>query len=271
MQILQTKTVGIEKAEIPPDAIKNFEHAAERFSEADLIRLMQYCTAAEVDIRRKYNPRTRLQLLLLKFATMSSSISLTDLLRRFESGTLTDQSAPRTKPADESIQRLTSVETEKKKKPEPYQTKLLNNNLNKADKSQVGKPRKIESVQEDKAASDVSSQSDDPLVAAQKTWTKVCDKVAAAYNSSGQLIKFGGYPVSYEDGGLTIRFSSKIHSDAAQSCMTALHRELKSIIGDVKLELEVGELPGNIESEKTEESDPALKLLFDRLGAKLED
>jgi len=273
MQILQVKTIGSEKAEIPPDAVEAFTGMAERFTEADLIRMVQFCTTAEVDIRRKFNPRPRLQLLLLKFATMSSSVSLADLIQKLESKSPADGMA-----VQQPIQRPTTAETGRRatteksslrKQPEPYQAKLINNNLNQDQSSQTSTPGsthlKAESIEAPKIPAVIS---DDPLDAAQQAWAKVCDNLATKHNSSSRLIKFDGYPVKYSDGVLTIRFSSRTHFDAAQNCQSALAQELTEVIGEVSLEFEIGELPQREEFVQGQPDDPVLKLLSDRLGAR---
>lgn len=90
IQILQVKSLTTEKVDLPVESKELFNKAAESFSEPDIVRLLQLCASAERDIRRNFNPRLRIQLLLLKFASFDRSIAVSDIIERIESG----ESAP---------------------------------------------------------------------------------------------------------------------------------------------------------------------------------
>lgn len=82
MHIVHFKTMGAEKVDLPREYIDEFKRVAGNLSEGDLIRLLQLASVAETDIRRNFNPRHRLQLLLLKFVTFERSVVLSDLIDR---------------------------------------------------------------------------------------------------------------------------------------------------------------------------------------------
>ena len=110
-------------------------------------------------------------------------------------------------------------------------------------------------------------KSSDPLKAAQEAWIDICGKIATEHNSSGMMLKYGGYPISYKDNVLKLRFSSQSHLDAANRCKQTLVRELTAITGEARVMFEVGELPEEASRREKIEDDPAAKLLFDKLGA----
>ena len=236
VQILQVKSTGVDNADIPPDAKTDFTAAAEKLSEADLIRMIQFCSTAEVDIRRKFNPRTRLQLLLLRFATMDRSVVLSELIGKLEDGVPAVRSAP------------SETAPLKSRKSVASGVVLPVNS----------KTRELAPVP------------DDPLTVARKAWDSICDKIAEKHNASGNMIKHnGGYPVSYENGTLKVRITNKSLLDRVRSpeIMRELHRELEAIIGKVKLDFEVGELPEEALKQDPIYDDPEIKLLNERLGA----
>ena len=259
VQILQARASGEKKVDVPEEAREHLGRAAGQLGEGDLIRLLQYCSAAEVDIRRNFDPRIRLQLLLLKFASFDRSVDLAELLQRLEGGAAqaaserTSAVSSQTGRSNPSISRQpppeTSGNTAVEKRTQPASPDLVK------EKSPV--------------ASSVDAGSGEPLAVAQTVWDEVCDRVSASRNSSGRMVKFGGFPVAYEEGKLTLHFASKSHLDTAHACLRMLRKELSAIIGEVELELKVGELPqrGAAEDKPEPESDPAVQLLIDRLGA----
>ena len=233
IQILQVRSVGADNVDIPPDVKDDYIEAAARFDEADLLRIIQFCSSAEVDIRRKFNPRIRLQLMLLKLATLDRSVVLADLIARLEgSGSTAVESRP--------------VKSTPSPKAEP-----------------VTSQAKTTSGEETSPV----VKSSDPLKAAQEAWTDICGKIAEEHNSSAMMLKYGGYPVSYKDNVLKLHFSSKSHLDAADRCKQTLVRELTELTGKIRIEFEVGELPEEATKREEIEDDPAAKLLFDKLGA----
>jgi len=265
VQILQVRSAGIENVDVPPDAKEEFERASQRFAEADLIRLIQHCSTAEVDIRRRFNPRTRLQLLLLRFATMDSSVVLADLIEKLGGGvTSVASSAPASVATPASSVRIEGEKSDSQVSDKPRQMSLNNTQA----KVEHVDQEVAESITDGKTAKIAAPIPDDPLGVAQKNWDKICDRVALKHNSSGRLIKCDGYPVGYENGFLKIRFTSKYHLEKARDCRQMLQRELSMFVGNVNLDFEVGELPERTKSETGEEDDPAVQLLIDRLGAR---
>ncbi len=276
VQILQVKSVGVENVDVPPDAVKDFKGAAQQFTEADLIRLIQFCSTAEVDIRRKFNPRTRLQLLLLRFAAMENSVMLADLIDRIENvaaGKPDDVhraagSVARPEVAETPTQpvpgRVDGKKSDAHVADKPQQISLNNaHSDNAADSAPVS-----EETQSGKAAKKkIVPIPDNPLEVAQNAWDEICDRIALKHNSSSKLMKFDGYPVGYENGYLKIRFTSRYHMDNARSRKQALQRELASFVGNVNLNFEVGELPARKVAGDKQEDDPALRLLMDRFNA----
>ncbi len=264
VQILQVKSAGIENVDVPPDAIEEFKRASQRFAEADLIRLIQYCSTAEVDIRRRFNPRTRLQLLLLRFATMDSSVVLADLIEKF--GSVNTDVTP-VAPAH-VVTPASTARVEDKKSVTHVSDKTQQMSLNNAqEKLEPADRESAEAGPDGETAKIAVPIPDDPLGVAQKNWDKICDRIALEHNSSGRLIKYDGYPVGYENGFLKIRFTSKYHLETARGCKQMLQSELSMFVGNVNLDFEVGELPERTVSESVAEEDPAVKLLMDRLGA----
>ncbi len=85
VQILQVKSMKINNVDLPVESKGQFQEAAGSFSDPDIVRLMQLCAAAERDIRRNFNPRLRLQLLLLKFSSFERSVTISDIIERLQS------------------------------------------------------------------------------------------------------------------------------------------------------------------------------------------
>ncbi|MDP8241125.1 MAG: DNA polymerase III subunit gamma/tau [Candidatus Hatepunaea meridiana] len=247
VQLLQVRSVGIDKVDIHPDAKDDFTKAGTQLSDADLIRMLQFCSTAEVDIRRKFNPRTRLQLLLLKLAMVDSSVILTDIINRFKDDDLTKPPTKVSQPRSTVISKTSSQPIQKQPKPAVKQ----------------------ESAVEVKTPVSTPVASTDILETAKREWINICDNIAKNHRMGGNNIKVGGYPFSYENQTLKIRFNKQIHLDTARSLSSELQKELEAVIGKVKFELELGDIPGSEVAFTNNNSDPALKQLKDRFGARL--
>jgi len=258
VQILQTKAVGPNNIDLPEEAREQFSRTAEQLGEGDLIRLLQYCSTAEVDIRRNFDPRGRVQLLLLKFATFDRSVDLADLLKQIEGKTGSTPS------------RISSPDRSGTEKPRLTAGKQTS--LKPLPPGTTGRPSTPTSSSPAEVKGSVEAPSpaehSDHLMVAQTAWDELCDRISLEQNSSGRMIKHGGFPVAYENGKLKLHFASRSHYDAAHTCRQALHRELSALIGEVKLELEVGEVPERPVTGTTSETDPAVQLLNRRLDAR---
>ncbi len=241
IHLLQVKAGGLDSVDIPPDLKDEFTSAAENHNEADLIRMLQFCTAAEVDIRRKFNPRTRLQLLLLKFATLDSSVVLSDLIGQLE--------------GKSSIQKI-KTRTEVGSKP-VKQTRIEDRKTEDASEPS-GKQAALEAP---------TTPPDDPLAVVQNGWDGICVRITEKHHSSGSAISCG-YPVEYRDGVLTLGFKYKNHLEIARDYRQILLEEVIALIGKVSLEFKMSDLPENNVHRNHAEDDPALKLLEERLGAR---
>ncbi|MCF7809487.1 DNA polymerase III subunit gamma/tau [bacterium] len=244
IQLLQVKAGGLDSVDIPPDVEEEFKTVAENHSEADLIRMLQFCTAAEVDIRRKFNPRSRLQLLLLKFATMERSIELSELIGQLEGNKPIPQQKKRTETKQSTIK----------------QTKI-------EDKVTAGS--KESSEKQDQKVIPVFNSTDDALAVVVGKWDEICKRITEKQPSSGSAISCG-YPIEFKDNILTLGFKYKNHLEIARDYRQILLDEIIAIIGKVSLEFKITDLPENITHRNyvKETNDPVLKLLEDRLGAK---
>jgi len=249
VHLIQAKTSGIEKVDIPIEAHDDFEQALEQLSEGDLVRLLQLTTTAETDLRRNYSPRVRLQLLMLRFATFERSLVLSDLLKQV-SGTvpITQQRA--------SGQSTTAEHQRISGKVEAKTSVLISpTSLKSKSATDIGKNVQI-------------TTPDNPLQVAQNAWKSVCSKIAEQHNSRGRMMEYGGYPVEYSNGRLKIHFSSTTLLETARGCQQILLKEMQAILGPVSLNLQVGELPTKPD-DAVSDSDPAVQLLSDRLGAQV--
>lgn len=264
VQLLQIKSLGVDDVDVPKEAREDYTSSAELLSEEDIIRLLQFCSVAETDIRRNYSPRIRLQLLLLRFASFERSVVLSDLINRLEESSKKQQSLappPNTESRNHSTKEnaVTATDTTTADKTESEKQGKKTMQSDSESSSETGQDRSLNSQGED--------SSTNPLALAQAAWTSICEKIAENYNSRGKMIQFGGYPVAYDNGRLRINFSSPTHLKTARSFIATIKREMTAVIGQVKLELEVGDIPHQEEDKTNLDSDPAVKLLMQRLDA----
>lgn len=234
IQLLQVKALGVDQADLPSEVRDDFARVAERLSEADLVRLLQICSNAETDVRRNFNPRARLQLLLLRFAAFERSVALAEVVKL-----LAEDSRP-----------SASGDTEPK-----------------------AQPARPNSTAVEKPGSDAPGTStpplnggENPLATVQAAWDGICERIAEDHNSRGPIIQYGGFPVAYDNGRLRINFPSQTNLKTARECLPALKRGIEAVIGAVQLDLEIGDIPQRGEESPADADDPALKMLIDRFG-----
>lgn len=238
--LLKIKACGIENADIPPETSDDFSDADADLNDTDIIRLLQFCSAAETDVRRNYNPRTRIQLLLLKFASFEKSVVLRDIISRVENTSPTG-----------NIPRNTGTSRNNQER---------NSHLPET-------PAQVKPVQKPAATNTgIDSPVDNPLTAVQEAWVNICERISEEHNSRGNMIRFGGFPMEYNDGRLEIHFTTQSLVTTARECLPILKREIERITGDIQLDLSVGEIPSREEEPAPEKDDPAVKKLIDRFG-----
>ena len=232
--------------DVPQDSRSEFTQFAARLTEADLIRLLQYCAAAEVDMRRNFNPRIRLQLLLLKFASFDQSVVLGDLIRRLESKTISSE--PPTASA----------------KPQKSSTSSLPGSR----KSQNVEPLPATAPATAPSASSPNTASDAELLSrVQSAWSEICAAVSKEHNSRARMLQLGGYPTAFRNRVLTVNFAKSFDLDAVRGCIPSLQKELVPLVGEVQVGLALGPIPQSSSDEESE-NDPVLNLLKERLDAK---
>ncbi|MBM3327303.1 MAG: DNA polymerase III subunit gamma/tau [Calditrichaeota bacterium] len=252
IQILQVKSTGIEKADVLPEYREDYLQAARKFTEADLIRILNLTAQAEVDVRRNFSPRLRQQLLLLKFTALEHSLDIAELIENLKSGKSSAGGAVRTAPSKPAA----SVPSSSKP-------------------SAATAPSGIRRPGTDLAAVSALPDSGDKLkipveevvATAQSAWDDVCEQIAQTHNSSGRIIQSGGYPVSFDNGVLKLHFIDAMHLDRGQACRQALQKALAERVGAVRLEFAVGEVPRRALNHN-EELDPAIATLIERFDAK---
>jgi DNA polymerase-3 subunit gamma/tau len=251
IKLLEVKAMGVEKAAISRDLKSDYTQMAERVTESDLVRVLQLCSVAETDVRRNFNPRIRLQLLVVKLATLERSVVLADLIARLEKGIPAS-------PAATPLPAPPAVRPAPVQRPAPA--------IPRPAPAAVAAP-----VTPTKPALAPLPPSADPaemLQRAQAAWNDLCDRIADKHNSRARLIKHGGFPVAYLAGTLRINFSSQSHLEAARALTPALKEEFTAILGPVTFDMQVGPTPQS-EASAPSEPDPAAKLLMDRFGARL--
>jgi len=238
VKLLQVKAMGVEKTDVPIDLKTEYAQMAEQVNEGDLTRLLQLCLVAETDVRRNFNARTRMQLLLVKFASFDRSVVLADLISKLEHTPATH--APVATPhVSSTAQRPISRPSQ----PTPAATPTTP-----LPPPPVGEAAEV-------------------LKKAQDSWEMICDRLAEHFNSRARLIKHGGYPVHYAAGTLRINFAGSPHLEAGRALGAALKDEFVAIIGTVAFDFQIGPLP-NVAPVSNADDDPAVKLLMDRLGAR---
>ena len=248
MLIMQAKALGVEKLDAPVEFKPAFAAAAGKLGDEDIVRLLQYATAAETDVRRNFNPRLRLQLLLLKFAAFERSVLIAELLKDLEAdrgGRTAKSSPPPSNP----------------RPAEPLRQTLPTTNSARSNTAAASTPPTLPPILP-------STPPSDPLAAAQAAWDDICERIAKDHNSRGRMIKYGGYPATFNNGVLRVNFSKQVHLDTARGCLDNLRRELQAVIGEATIDLQLGEVPDRSGGAVTED-DPAVKMLQERLDARL--
>jgi len=246
--LLKIKAMGVEKTDVPIDLKAEYASMGERVNEGDLTRLLQLCLVAETDVRRNFNARTRMQLLLVKFASFERSVVLADLISKLEHA----PAAPSPAPAP----RVTAAPVAQTA-PSPVQRPTT-------------RPAPVTPVAAPAPALPPPPTGDaaEVLRKAQDSWETICEKLAENFNSRARLIKHGGFPVYYSNGTLRINFAGSSHLEAGRALGAGLKEEYAAVIGTVSLDLQIGPLPNMTQAPAAVDDDPAVKLLKDRLGAR---
>lgn len=242
VQIISVKSLGIDKADVPFEARDEFIQTSQRLSEADLVRILSLCSSAEVDIKQKFNPRIRLQLLLIRMAMFERSIVLRELIEQVgENKSTVSIKPPVSQRPNMKLTINDEIDTEPTLTPNT-ESKEKHNSSSKVD----------------------SGRGEEVLKNAQSSWNMICDKVSQEYNSRGQMLKYGAYPVELRSGILKINCNSPTVLEAARTGLHIIKRELTSLVGEIRLELAQGPLPSN---HFENEVDPMIRMLEDQLGA----
>lgn len=237
--LMKAKTIGFENVDIPSGYVEGFKSKTENLSNADLLRLLNLTNEASKDIRHKFNPQLRLQLLLLRFTYFELTVVLKDVLNN-----LGNTGGEQVKPK----------RTEKINKKKTIEVKSAVTRENSGSQSNE-KP----------------VENSDLLQKVRSSWSLICGNIAKEFNSSGRMIQFGGCPAECSGKNLTINFKSESMLATAKSCQAKLHGEIKKIVGEVTLTLQVGEVISASEDGQTEATDPAVKMLMDRFDARVID
>lgn len=247
VQVLNLKTAGSRQVDVPAEYRERFAQAAERFSVADLVRLLQLCNNAESDLRRNFSPRVRVQLLLLRFATFERSVLIAEALGKLQERPAGDlgKVAASPLPSGKETAPTPAKPPAPVKRDEPPSGSLFN-----------AAPILVPSASEEAVLKKI-----------QDGWGGICDEVALQFNSRGNMLKFSAFPVSLSGGVLKVNCNGTVHLDSAKSCLTALQGAVAKIAGAVRVELVLGTIPERNAAPETQPN-PAVQLLMDRLGAR---
>ncbi len=261
VQLLQAMSLGIDRVDIPQEARDDMTAAIDLLTENDVVRLLQLTTAAEADVRRNFNPRVRMQLLLLKFAVFEQSVILTDVLKNLsgQKGNLASTGNVNKVPG--RTQTAKQVSSGKKI---PEQKNMLN-----SASSASTQPNPAPIVPHANHASNLPEVPENPLNVVQGAWKQICDKIIEKYNSRGRMIFHEGFPVEYKNGRLKIYLTGKAILETARALQMPLLQEIQSHIGQTSLEFHIGKLPERGDNQQVPESDPAVKKLIDRWDSKV--
>ena len=201
-------------------------------------------SAAETDVRRNYNPRIRLQLLLVKFASFERSVVIADLLTQLSKSPVVSPTATTPKPRAATVAPAP--------KSPPSLTPAPNPNV-------AEPPRKVEPIR-------ITEDDGVLLQKAVGIWEDICDELAKDHNHRAQMIRFGGSPTSVSGGILKISFQTQMHLDIGRALLGPLREAIESRIGKLEIEMQIGQVTPSIA--ESEPDDPAARLLADRWGAK---
>ncbi len=246
---MQVKALGVEKADVPVESREQFASLAEEMGDGDLVRVLQLCSAAETDVKRNFNPRTRLQLLLVKLATFERSLVIADLIAQISKGAppvAPPSSPPRTVQAPAQSAQPVSPATVRRPAPSPQ-----------TETSQ--KPASTNTPQ-------VTLNDADLLTRASAMWGEICDEISKEHSHRSRMIRHGGIPISAVNGTLRINFQAQSHLDIARALLGPLREAINSRLGNVTLDLQIG--PIVADSSEPEIEDEATKLLTNRWGAR---
>lgn len=267
IQLLQAMSLGIEKVDIPQEARKDMNLAVDLLSENDVVRLLQLATSAEADVRRNFNPRVRVQLLLLKFAVFEQSVVLTEILKNLSGPSVNSQaSLVRQMPAGNSSHEVAG-KSNSAGNPQPKQKIMPNSQSSSAHSASPSTP--VQSAPPVNQTPNLPDVPDNPLQVAQNAWKQICDKIIEKYNSRGRMIFHEGYPVEYVSGRLKINLTGKAILETARALQMPLSQEIQSFIGQATIEFQIGKLPERGDKQPIPDSDPAVKKLVERWNSKV--
>lgn len=265
VQLLQAMSLGIDKVDVPLEARDDMATAVELLTENDVVRLLQLTTAAEADVRRNFNPRVRVQLLLLKFAVFEQSVVLTEVLKTISGQPATSSSAypakerSRGNSTSETSESAPGTGTQKNK-----QTSMLNSH---SSSERTSEPEQVNTLVFQ--PSNIPDIPENPLQVVQEAWKQICDKIIEKYNSRGRMIFHEGYPVEYINGRLKINLTGKAILETARALHAPISQEIQLYIGLSTVEFQIGELPDQEGKQTVPDSDPAVQKLVERWNSKV--
>ncbi len=247
--LMQVKALGVEKADVPMEHREQFAESSQQIGDGDLVRILQLCSAAETDVRRNFNPRTRLQLLLVKFATFERSIVIADLIAQISKGTPT--TAPQVSP----------------RQPAPIVQKPQTIVPPAARRTITTPPTEAIPTTTPPVRPPITTDDAELFRKACSIWSEVCDDLAKEHSHRAQMIRHGGMPATLSGGTLRINFQAQSHLDIARALLGPLREAITSRLGGVVIELQIGPISSSLEEPKPE--DEATKLLTSRWGARV--
>ncbi len=264
IQLLQALSLGVDNVDIPLEARDEFAQLLDQFSSNDLIRLLQYTTNAELDVKRNYNPRVRLQLLLVRFAAFEKSVVLAEVIDKIKSFEL--ESATGSRYSNRAAPRF----AQQKKKAENLRRSESHTPPVRKDPINAGEsPNKKVTKDSPEQESALSQPIENSLKYIQDNWAAICVEISEKYNPRGKMLVYTGFPMKYENKILTIHFRSEAHLANGKACRQAIAKQLHQITGPIDLDLRVGDISENTATEPATDSEPTVQLVIDRWNAKV--
>lgn len=270
LQILQVQALGIEETDLPLDSREQYRHIAETVNQADLIRMLNLASQAEIEVRREFNPRQKLQLLFLKFATLDRTIEIKALLEGLTQSnqrtiTVEKPKAPETPSAlsshlSEGVKPAPRILSTQPSPPtifsSPQVEEIKTHSPGEATKPSEGSPN-------------LPPNSETTLEAAQAAWREVCEELISEHNSSGNLLKNETVVSSFRHGVLELLCSSQAVVNRAKSLQSDIIKGLTARLGPLQITFKIGKIqpPSMFPQEILE--DPKIRLLVEELGARL--
>jgi DNA polymerase-3 subunit gamma/tau len=246
VHLTQVKAIGVERTDVPVEYAQQFSTTSEQVGEGDLVRILQLCSAAHTEVKRNFNPRTRLQLLLMKLATFERSVVISDLLSK-----LGDRSHPAEPAAPKPPAPAPPVRRPAPAAPAPT-----------VSSKPVPTPTAALVTVEPVAKAPVNPPSDNDLEildSAKALWEVVCEELALEHNHRARMIRHGAEPSGYSNGVLKINCQTSSHLDMAKALLGPLKEAYSSKIGTVSIDLVIGPLSSKVEPEADDETTALLK------------